>query len=118
MKTNFLTFIAAFMASSAILFAQDRKDKTPVTFEEIYDEPYSVNKLFVGFQPLYGELSVANVNAGFGLEAVYYHQDKMDLRAHFRKTYSRSFFDFSRDMALSNSDADNHAQVYNYFEVG
>src|ERR1044071_2593430 len=110
MKNHFLILTAALLVATN-LFAQERKDKTPVTFEEIYDEPYSVNKLFVGFQPLYGELSVANVNAGFGVEAVYYHRDKMDLRAHFRKTYSRSFYDFSRDLALSNNDGDNHAQV-------
>src|SRR5688572_7692888 len=107
MKTNFLICLAAFMAVSATLFAQERKDKTPVTFEEIYDEPYSVNKLFVGFQPLYGELFVSNVNAGFGIDAMYYHQDKMDFRAQFRKTYSQKFFDFSRELAQNNSDVDN-----------
>lgn len=111
-------FTAAWLASSATLFAQERQDKTPVTFEEIYDEPYSVNKLFVGFQPLYGELFVANVNAGFGVEAAYYHQDKMDFRINFRKTYSRKFFDFSRDLALNNSDVDNGPEVYTYFEAG
>lgn len=118
MKNNFLSFVAAFLAVSASLFAQERKDKTPVTFEEIYDEPYSVNKLFVGFQPLYGELSVANINAGFGAEMVYYHMDKFDIKAHFRKTYSRKFFDFTRDIALNNSDVDNDARIYNYFELG
>jgi hypothetical protein len=118
MKNHFLIFIAAWMAVQTPLLAQDRKDKTPVTFEELYDEPYSVNKLFVGFQPMYGELLVANVNAGFGVEASYYLKDKLDFRAHFRKTYSRKFFDFARDQALSNSDVDNVPGVYNYFEVG
>ena len=106
------------MAFSAILFAQERKDKTPVTFEEIYDEPYSVNKFFIGFQPLYGELFVSNVNAGFGLEAVYYHVDKLDFKAQFRKTYSQKFFDFSRELANNNSDVDNATEVYRYFELG
>jgi hypothetical protein len=118
MKTNFLTCLAAFMAVSVNLFAQERKDKAPVTFEEIYDEPYSVNKLFIGFQPLYGELFVSNVNAGFGVEALYYHQDKFDVRAHFRKTYSQKFFDFSRDLAQNNSDVDNDTEVFRYFEIG
>jgi hypothetical protein len=118
MKTNFLICMAALMVFSTILFAQERKDKTPVTFEEIYDEPYSVNKLFVGFQPLYGELFVSNVNAGFGVEAIYYHQDKFDVKAHFRKTYSQKFFDFARQLASSNSDVDNAADVYRYFELG
>jgi hypothetical protein len=118
MKHNFLIFIAALLAVNTQLFAQDRKDKAPVTYEELYDEPYSVNKLFVGFQPLYGELFVANVNAGFGAEAAYYLKDKADIHAHFRKTYSRKFFDFTRDQSLSNNDADNVASIYNYFEVG
>jgi hypothetical protein len=118
MKNYFLICMAAFLVGTASLFAQDRKDKTPVTFEEIYDEPYSVNKLFVGFQPLYGEMFVANINAGFGVEAVYYHLDKLDFRAHFRKTYTRKFFDFSRDLALNTSDVDNAPEVFNYFEFG
>lgn len=107
-----------FAAFQAPLFAQDRSDKTAVTYEEIYDEPYAVNKLFIGIQPLYGELFVTNVNAGFGMEAHYYYQDKADFRAHFRKSYSRKFFDFSRDLALDNSELDNRAQVFNYFELG
>jgi hypothetical protein len=119
MKKHFLLLVAALMTVSVSLFAQnDRKDKTAVTYEELYDEPYSVNKLFVAFQPLYGELFVTNINAGFGMEAVYYHKDKADFRAHFRKTYSRQFFDFARDLSLSNSDVDNRAEVYNYYEFG
>jgi hypothetical protein len=118
MKKHFLIYMAAFLALTASVFAQDRKDKTPVTFEEIYDEPYSVNKLFVGFQPLYGEMFVANMNAGFGVEAVYYHLDKLDFKAHFRKTYTRRFFDFSRELSMNNSDVDNAPDVYSYFELG
>jgi hypothetical protein len=118
MKNYFLIFVAAYMAVLTPLFAQDRKDKTPVTFEEIYDEPYSVNKLFIGFQPMYGELLVANVNAGFGVEASYYLKDKLDFRAHYRKTYGRKFFDFARDQAMANSDVDNVPGIYNYLEVG
>jgi hypothetical protein len=118
MKTNFLLLIAAYMTVSVTLFAQERKDKAAVTYEELYDEPYSVNKLFVAFQPLYGELFVTNVNAGFGVEATYYYQDKADFKVQYRKTYSQHFFDFSRDLAVNNSDVDNHAQVYSYLEIG
>ena len=117
MKKHFLILTAAILVATN-LFAQERKDKTPVTFEEIYDEPYSVNKLFVGFQPLYGELFVTNVNAGFGVEAQYYHQDKFSIKGHFRKTYGRKFFDFARDISMNNSDVDNRAEVYNYYEFG
>ncbi|MBT1698562.1 hypothetical protein KK083_16845 [Fulvivirgaceae bacterium PWU4] len=117
MKNHFLIFAAAFLATAS-LFAQDRKDKAPVTFEEIYDEPYSVNKLFVAFQPLYGEVFVTNINAGFGVEALYYHMDKLDVRAHFRKTYSQRFFDLSRDLAVKNSDVDNANKIFSYYELG
>lgn len=116
-KALFL-ILPVYLALDASLFAQDRSDKNAVTYEEIYDEPFAVNKLFVGIQPLYGELFAANVNAGFGMEAHYYFQDKADFRAHFRKSYSRKFFDFTRDLALDNSALDNRAQVYNYFELG
>jgi hypothetical protein len=119
MKNHFLLIVAASLTVSVNLFAQtERKDKTPVTYEELYDEPYSVNKLFIAFQPLYGELFVANVNAGFGVEATYYYKDLLDFRAHFRKSYSRQFFDFARDLSLNNSDVANHAEVFNYAEFG
>src|SRR6218665_464868 len=86
------------------LFGQgERKDKTAVTFEELYDEPYSVNKLFIGFQPFYGELFSTNVNAGYGIEASYYHKEKIDFKAHFRKTYTSKFYDMNRDLALKDN---------------
>jgi hypothetical protein len=119
MNYRFLLIMTAFVACTGHLFAQgERKDKTAVTYEELYDEPYSVNKLFIGIQPLYGELFVTNVNAGFGMEAAYYYKDKADFRAHFRKTYSQQFFDFSRDLASKQSSVDNRPEVYNYFEFG
>lgn len=118
MNKTFLVFLSVCAALEVPLFAQERSDKTAVTYEEIYDEPYAVNKLFIGIQPLYGELFVTNVNAGFGMEAHYYFQDKFDVQAHFRKSYSRKFFDFTRDLAMDNSVLDNRAQVFNYFEFG
>lgn len=118
MSKFFLVFLPVFAAFQGPLFAQERSDKTAVTYEEIYDEPYAVNKLFIGIQPLYGELFATNVNAGFGMEAHYYFQDKADFHAHYRKSYSRKFFDFTRDLAMDNSQFDNRAQVYNYFEIG
>jgi len=119
MNYRFFITMAAFLTASVSLFAQgERKDKTAVTYEEIYDEPYSVNKLFVGLQPLYAELFATNVNAGFGLEAAYYHKDKLDFKAHFRKTYTQQFFDFARDLADKQSSVDNRAQAFIYFELG
>jgi hypothetical protein len=118
-RTQFAFFSAFLLLLPGILLAQDdRKDKTAVTFEELYDEPYSVNKLFVGLQPFYGEVFATNVNAGFGLEATYYLKDKADFRAHMRKTYSQSFYDFNRDLAKRNSDVDTKPEVFNYYEFG
>lgn len=119
MTHRFFIIMAALLVANTSLFAQgERKDKTAVTYEELYDEPASINKLFVGIQPMYGELFATNVNAGFGLEAVYFLKDKADFKAHFRKTYSRAFFDFARDLAEKQSSVANRAEVYNYFEFG
>jgi hypothetical protein len=118
MKHYFLALFAFLTLSFSLQAQGDRKDKTAVTYEELYDEPYSVNKLFVQIQPLYGELFATNINAGFGLEASYYHQDKADFRAAFRKSYGRGFYDFNRDLAYNTSVVDNRFQVFNYFEIG
>lgn len=114
-------FFASFMAlcfSIGLMAQGERKDKTAVTYEEIYDEPYSVNKLFVHFQPLYGELFATNVNAGFGLEASYYLNDKADFKAHFRRPYASSFFDLANQQGLRNSEVDNDPISFYYFEFG
>jgi hypothetical protein len=115
----FYSGLLAILLSGAV-FAQGTKDKAAVTFEELYDEPYSINKLFIGFQPFYGEVFATNVNAGFGIEASYYYKDKMDFKGHLRKTYSSSFYDFNRDLALRNSSSGLKVQpeVFNYFELG
>jgi hypothetical protein len=97
---------------------QVQANEEAVTFEELYDEPYSINKLFIGFQPFYGELFATNVNAGFGFEAQYFHTNKFDIKAHFRKTYSSKFFDFNRELALKNSSVSNQPEIFNYYELG
>ncbi len=120
MNYRFLILIAALMVlTSSSLFAQgERKDKTAVTYEEIYDEPYSVNKLFIGLIPLYGELFATNVNAGFGVDAMYYLKDKADFHVQMRKTYTEQFFDFNRDLAAKQTSVDNRSNVYSYYEFG
>jgi hypothetical protein len=97
---------------------EQRKDNTPVTYEELYDEPSNIKKLFVHFQPLYGEMFATNINAGFGLEANYFLNEKFDFKGHFRKTYTSSFYDFARTQAEQNSDVDNTPVVFTYFELG
>ena len=120
MLTGYRLFaLFCFLCIATGLLAQgERKDKTAVTFEEIYDEPYSVNKLFVHLQPLYGELFATNVNAGFGLEANYYLQDKADFKVNYRRAYSSVFFDLAREQAKQTSEVDNEPVVFNYFELG
>jgi hypothetical protein len=117
-KAIFRSTIFCLVCISTVAKAQEKKEKQAVTYEELYDEPYSINKLFIGFQPLYGELFATNVNAGFGIEASYYYKDKFDLKAHFRKTYSSQFFDFNRQAALENSDVQTKPQVFSYYELG
>ncbi len=113
---RFSVFFSVLLLISHGLAAQD--DKGAVTFDELYDEPYSINKLFIGFQPFYGELFATNVNAGFGFEARYYHKKVFEINAHFRKTYSSQFFDFNRELASKNSSVSNAPEIYNYYEFG
>jgi hypothetical protein len=114
----FALFIFCVGVAGVAIAQDDRKDKTPVTYEELYDEPYSIKKLFVQFQPLYGELFATNVNGGFGLEASFYPNEKVDFKAMFRTTYTSNFFDFNREQALRNGDVDNTPKVFTYFELG
>ncbi len=100
------------------VLAQYADDKMPLTYEEVFDDPYSINKLFFGFQPLYGELFATNVNAGFGIEAQYFHKSSFDVKAHFRTAYSSKFFDFNRELALRNSVQSIKPENFNYIEVG
>ena len=103
-----------FLAVAA--FSQD--DRNAVTFEELYDEPYAVNKLFIAFQPIYAEMLATNPNAGFGVHGSYYLKDKADFHAQLRMPYSASFFDFNRDLAAKNSDVTITPQVFTYIELG
>jgi len=88
-----------------------------ITYEELYDDPYAINKLFVHLQPLYAELFKTNVNAGFGAAINYYHENKFNLHAHYRQAYFKSF-DFARDVALKNQEIENRPDNFNFFEAG
>lgn len=116
MKKIFLTFSVAVLLVN-LVYAQNRKDQQPVTYEELYDEPYAINKLFVQFQPIYGELFVTNANAGFGLEVTYFLKDKAQFRAHGRKAYAAPF-DFTRELANRTSDVVNTPRIFNFYELG
>lgn len=117
MRLNFVLVLLCVCSLSA-LAQGERRDKGAVTFEELYDEPYAVNKLFVGFQPLYGDVFATNVNAGFGIEAAYYYQDKADFRVHYRRPYSSTFYDLNSDLADKNGNSSNQPSTFSYLELG
>ncbi len=101
------------------IFSQDDSlDTTGISFEPLYDEPYNVNKLFIGLQPFYGELFATNVNAGFGIDAHYFLKNKADFRVNIRKSYSSRFFDQNRENAARNGSVQNKPEIFNYFEFG
>jgi hypothetical protein len=113
---RFTALILGAILSANGVFGQDNKDA--VTYEELYDEPYAVNKLFIGFQPIYAELFTTNPTAGFGVHGSYYYRDKADFHAQVRLPYGASFFDFNRDLARKNSDVTITPQVFSYIELG
>lgn len=100
------------------VFSQAKEEKPSVVFDELYDEPYAINKLFIGFQPLYGEVFATNVNTGYGGEAHYYYKTYFDIKAQFRKSYSSSFYDFNRELAKKSSSVENTPEIFNYYEFG
>lgn len=113
---RFSALILGALLISAGALGQDNKDA--VTYEELYDEPYAVNKLFLGFQPIYAELFATNPTAGFGVHGTYYYEDKADFNVQVRLPYAASFFDLNRDLANKNSDVSITPQVFTYIELG
>jgi len=88
-----------------------------ITYEELYDDPYGINKFFLHLQPLYADVFATNVNAGFGIAANYYLKDKVDFHANFRQAYTKSF-DLARDAAIKNQVVLNTPNNFTYFEMG
>lgn len=116
---QFFVLLSLLFLGTGALAQGERKDKNPVTYEELYDEPYSINKLFVQVQPLYGEMFSTNVTAGFGLEASYYLKEKFDFKGHFRTTYGSSFYDLARRQSANNTyGIENNPVTFTYFEIG
>jgi hypothetical protein len=118
MKRTILILFFHFLVWSAWSQAQTQKEKQSVTFEQLYDEPFSINKFFIGFQPLYGEVFATNPNAGFGLEASYYYKDKFDIKVSVRKPYSSQFYDGARQLAIENSNVADKPTPFGYYELG
>jgi hypothetical protein len=116
---KFTLFLSFSLLLVGHVYAQGRRNEDKIlTFETIYDAPYEINKLWLGFQPIYTELFVTNVNLGYGLEATYYWKDKADFRAHLRKPYNR-YLDQQRNVAHLNSpEIENNMSVYHFAELG
>ncbi len=92
------------------------KEAKNLTYEQLYDTPYDINKLFIHLQPMYGELFSTNTTIGWGIKAQYYMKNVADFEASIRGPYARTF-DLTRDAAFKNSTVDNEARTYTYYEL-
>lgn len=124
LRALILVFTIAFINGQ--IFAQDDSsgdgeenstEKESVVFEKLYDEPYDVYKLWLKFQPLYFDMFMANVNAGFGFEAQFIEYEKFDLQLSLRKPYSSST-DVYRKAAELNNDFTTNLQSAYFVEIG
>jgi hypothetical protein len=94
-----------------------RTENKTVTFEEMYNDPYDINKLFIGITPAYGDIHVTNITSGFGVDATYYLKDKMHFKAHARTPYFIGS-DFARNAAQKNGfDPQSRARTYFFAEA-
>jgi hypothetical protein len=97
--------------------AQDQTSGTVLTYEELNDDPYALNKLYIHIQPVYGELFATNVNIGFGLQVDYQIAKGLGLTANWRHPYSKET-DFAREVAYKNQDNAGNNKTFNYIEFG
>ena len=138
LKKYSLLLIISIVGAVTAHAQRSNADDAPVTFEELYDAPYDINQLFIGFQPMYGETYVSNINGGFGLDAMYFHQNLMRIHANARLPYGQKF-DQEKNRGVSKSTyvpgyfendptfiginknkpgVTNNINSYQYFEVG
>jgi hypothetical protein len=99
------------------ILAQTSIINKTVTYEEVYNDPYDINRLFFHFQPVYGEFFRTNINIGFGLRADYSLKNKIDFAVQFRMPYGARF-DFNRDNAQKNSNFENSPKAFLFMEAG
>jgi hypothetical protein len=124
-----LIILTALILTSFLTIAQKSEDDTKksrkpveeekesVVYEKIYDEPYDVYKLWIKFQPLYFDIFMSNMNAGFGFEAQFIEYEKFDLNLSFRKPYSSST-DVYRKAGELNNDFSNSMKPAFFAEAG
>jgi hypothetical protein len=115
----YLPPIAVMMLSLTTAYGQSSNinpTAKTVTYEELYDSPYDISKLFIHLQPVYGELFATNPTAGLGVEAQYYLRNILDIKGHVRVPYA-SRTDVVRHAAERNSTVLNDPKGYFYAEV-
>ncbi len=119
LKRHFFIWILLLTTVAAEVKAQNAnlnpKAKT-LTYEEIYDNPYDINKLFILLQPIYGEFSALNTTAGLGFEMQYYLKNILDFRGSARIPYAKGT-DLVRKSAGENSTVDNEVKGYASYEI-
>jgi len=118
-KAFILISFLTFLDTSRQIFAQNvnlNEEAKSLTYEELYDTPFEINKLFVHLQPMYGEFFTTNVTVGWGMKIQYYLKEKADFEAHVRVPYTTAF-DLTRDAAQKNSTVDNEARPFIYMEL-
>lgn len=116
LKRFFLSCIFLTVLSTFCL-AQNEKTADVLTYEQVNDDPYALNKLFIHIQPVYGELFATNVNVGFGLQVDYQVAKGLGLYANWRHPYARQT-DFTRELAYKNQDNVDDNKAFNYLEFG
>ncbi len=91
--------------------------KGPGSFEVLYDEPYSINKLFVHFVPVIADIYLTNPNVSFGFEVNYLPGKKLDYEFSMRTSYGQRF-DVMRDLAETNRTTDNKTIPFRWLQMG
>lgn len=116
MKKTFFILLLSVISFSQVS-AQENTDAKTFTYEEVYDNPYDISKLFIQVQPVYGEFFTTNVTSGLGFEAHYYHNEVFDLGAQFRTAYSKAF-EMTRHASENAVNGFRYEpKAYNYFEL-
>ncbi|HET8860859.1 hypothetical protein [Marivirga sp.] len=106
----------SFVFTADAQFRRSSENKT-LTYEDMYDDPYDINKLFIGITPAYGDIHVTNITTGFGVDATYYLKNTMHFKAHARTPYFIGS-DFARNSAKKNGfDPQSRARTYFYTEA-
>lgn len=115
LSLTFLVILSGFGITTAQNANLNLEAKT-LTYEQLYDTPYDINKLFLHLQPMYGEVFSTNTTIGWGLKAQFYMKNTANFEAHIRGPYTRTF-DLIRDAAFKNSTVDNEARSFTYYEL-